>query len=254
MINPDPTGPISKDITSLELSSQNPNSIQSMFGAIAGKYDLANTVLSMGIHHIWKNALVRKSGAKAGNDILDCATGTGDLAFRFESAIEFRGSVIGCDFCEPMLKIARTKAAQLNSKVSFVEADAMDLPFEDSRFDIASISFGIRNIKDTTQALSELGRVVKPGGKVLLLEFGQPKSQLMTKLFGFYSNTILPRLGGWISGQSQAYRYLQTSSSSFPCGEDFLNIARSTEKFSHLEYRAFQNGIAYLYCLERNQF
>ena len=234
-----------------QLTPQNPSSIQQMFGAIAGKYDLANTVLSMGIHHLWKKILVRKSGAKPGNDILDCATGTGDLAFRFESVLQGQGSVIGSDFCEPMLEVARAKGAQQGSKVSFVVADAMKLPFENSKFDIASISFGIRNIKDTMQALNELGRVVKPGGRVLVLEFGQPKSQFMAKLFGFYSNSVLPRLGGWISGQSQAYRYLQTSSATFPCGEDFLNMARSTGKFSKLEYRTFQNGIAYLYCLER---
>ncbi|MEO5970498.1 MAG: bifunctional demethylmenaquinone methyltransferase/2-methoxy-6-polyprenyl-1,4-benzoquinol methylase UbiE [Bdellovibrionia bacterium] len=234
-----------------QLTPQNPNSIQNMFGAIAGKYDLANTVLSMGIHHLWKNALVRKSGAKPGDNILDCATGTGDLAFRFEAVLRGQGSVVGSDFCEPMLEIARAKATQQGSKASFVVADAMKLPFENSKFDIASISFGIRNIKDTTQALNELGRVVKPGGRVLVLEFGQPKSTLMANLFGFYSNSVLPRLGGWISGQSQAYRYLQTSSSTFPCGEDFLNIARSTGKFTKLDYRTFQNGIAYLYCLER---
>lgn len=237
--------------TQRHLSPQNPHSIQAMFGAIAGKYDLANTVLSMGIHHIWKKTLVRKSGAKPGQHILDCATGTGDLAFRFEAAIQGRGSVIGSDFCEPMLKVARAKGTKQGSKATFVAADAMKLPFEDSSFDIASISFGIRNIKDVAQALNELGRVVKPGGRVLVLEFGQPKSKLMGKLFGFYSNSVLPRLGGWVSGQTQAYRYLQTSSAVFPCGEDFLRIARTTGKFSQLEYRTFQNGIAYLYCLNR---
>lgn len=233
-----------------QVSPQNPNSIQAMFGAIAGKYDLANTVLSMGIHHLWKRTLIRKSGAQPGNHILDCATGTGDLAFRFEAAIRGQGSVTGSDFCEPMLEVARTKGLQQGSKVSFVVADAMKLPFEDSRFDIASISFGIRNIKNTAQALSELGRVVRPGGRVLVLEFGQPKTKLMARLFGFYSNSVLPRLGGWISGQSQAYRYLQTSSATFPCGDEFLSIARSTGRFSRAEYRTFQNGIAYLYCLE----
>ena len=282
-----------------QLTPQNPNSIQQMFGAIAGKYDLANTVLSMGIHHSWKRALVRQSGIKPGDSILDCATGTGDLAFRFEAALQsagsrssegargsgssegargsgssegargsdgsegargsgsseisqgLQGSVVGSDFCEPMLEVARIKAAKQGSKVSFVAADAMNLPFEDSKFDIASISFGIRNVKDAAQGLSELGRVVKPGGRVLVLEFGQPQSRIMAGLFGFYSSWVLPRLGGWISGESAAYGYLQTSSATFPCGEGFLDLARSTGRFSRVEYRTFQYGIAFLYCLER---
>jgi demethylmenaquinone methyltransferase/2-methoxy-6-polyprenyl-1,4-benzoquinol methylase len=233
-------------------SAENPNSIQQMFGAIAGRYDLANTVLSMGIHHSWKKTLVRESGAGPGQAILDCATGTGDLAFLFEMTTRGQASVVGSDFCEPMLEVAKRKAVAKGSQVHFQVADAMELPFDDSRFDVASISFGIRNVKDTRQALGELGRVVKPGGRIMVLEFGQPKSQIMASLFGFYSNQVLPRIGGWISGQSQAYQYLQISSASFPCGEKFLDIARSTERFSRVTYRTFQGGIAYLYTLTRN--
>ncbi len=234
-----------------QLTAQNPRSIQNMFGVISKKYDLANSILSFGIHHIWKNKLIRKSQIKPGNQILDCATGTGDLAFLFEKKLKGKGQVIGTDFCEPMLEVAREKAKRKKSSTQFQFADVMNLPFKDQQFDIASISFGIRNVQDTQKALSELGRVVKPGGRVLILEFGQPHVSWMNKVFGTYSNLILPKIGGWISGNPEAYRYLQVSSASFPCREQFIEIAKSTGKFQKFEYLSFQWGIAYLYILKR---
>jgi demethylmenaquinone methyltransferase / 2-methoxy-6-polyprenyl-1,4-benzoquinol methylase len=233
------------------IAAKDPQSIQSMFGKISTQYDLANSVLSFGIHHLWKKTLVRKSLAKPGYHILDCATGTGDLAFLFEKRIRGHGQVIGSDFCEPMLEVARQKVQDKHSKVKFEFQDVTNLTYPNDSFDIASISFGIRNVKDTQKALSELGRVVKPGGRVLVLEFGQPQSKIMATLFRFYSRFILPTLGGWISGQPQAYRYLETSSSIFPCGANFLEIAKATGKFKKLSYSTFQGGIAYLYELGR---
>jgi demethylmenaquinone methyltransferase/2-methoxy-6-polyprenyl-1,4-benzoquinol methylase len=234
-----------------ELTAQNPDSIQNMFGVISEKYDLANSVLSFGIHHRWKKKLVRAAQVEAGNQILDCATGTGDLAFLFEAALKGTGKVFGSDFCEPMLEKARLKAAKIHSQVQFEFADVMNLQYADHQFDIASISFGIRNVKDTKRALSELGRVVKPGGRLLVLEFGQPQSKVMGALFNFYSQMVLPKIGGWISGQPQAYRYLQTSSAAFPCGQEFLNLAKSTGRYSSLQVVPIQTGIAYLYILTR---
>lgn len=234
-----------------QLTAQNPKSIQQMFGVISKKYDLANSVLSFGIHHLWKNTLVKKSGLKAGDHVLDCATGTGDLAFLFEKKLKGTGQVVGTDFCEPMLDVARAKASQRSSKIRFETADVMALPYADSSFDLATISFGIRNVQDTQKALSELGRVVKPGGRVLVLEFGQPKSLFMEKSYRFYSTRVLPFIGGIISGQRQAYQYLQTSSAAYPCADEFLAIARKTGKFEKLSWTCFQSGIAYLYLLER---
>ena len=235
-----------------QLTAQNPSSIQKMFGKISPKYDLANSILSFGIHHRWKKQLVRLSEAKMGDAVLDCATGTGDLAFLFEKRLKKTGEVIGSDFCAPMLEVARQKAIKKKSGVQFEPADVTNLPYRDERFDIASISFGIRNVSDPEKALAELGRVVKSGGRILILEFGQPRSALMASLYGFYSNQVLPRLGGLISGQPQAYRYLQTSSAQFPCGDDFLAIARSMSCFGKARYIPFQGGIAYLYILERS--
>jgi demethylmenaquinone methyltransferase/2-methoxy-6-polyprenyl-1,4-benzoquinol methylase len=235
-----------------ELAAQNPQSIQKMFGVISKKYDLANSVLSFGIHHLWKNTLIRKSGLKTGDRVLDCATGTGDLAFLFEKKLNGSGQVIGTDFCEPMLGVAREKAKAKSSHAIFEAADVMNLPFQNGEFDIASISFGIRNVQDTSKALFELGRVVKPGGRVLVLEFGQPRSGMIQWAYEFYSRSILPLIGGWISGQPQAYRYLQTSSAAYPCRDEFLEIAKKTGHFAKMRWMQFQSGIAYLYILERS--
>ncbi len=234
-----------------ELSAKDPSSIQQMFGMISGKYDLANTVMSFGIHHLWKRRLISESHLESGNRILDCASGTGDLAFLFEKALQGTGQVTGTDFCEPMLEVARAKAKKQDSKVRFEWADVMNLPYQDHQFDIASISFGIRNVKDPVQALSELGRVVKPGGKVLILEFGQPKALFFAKAYEAYSKLLLPVLGGWVSGEPSAYRYLQTSSSLFPCGSEFLKLAHASGKFSEYRCIPFQLGITYLYVLDR---
>lgn len=241
------------------LSPRNPTSIQEMFGTISRHYDRVNSILSFGIHHLWKKRLIRESGIMPGNRVLDCATGTGDLAFLFEKKLRGTGEVTGSDFCEPMLEVARTRAKRFGSKVRFEQADVMNLPYRDGSFDIASISFGIRNVQDPRRALAELGRVVKPGGKVLVLEFGQPHSWLMAMLFGFYSNWILPWLGGWISGQRKAYQYLNTSSATFPCRQAFVQIAHDTGQFSgetsetsnSRPWISFQGGIAYLYVLRK---
>ena len=149
-----------------KLTAQNPQSIQHMFSVISKRYDLANSILSLGIHHIWKKRLIRESQIRAGQKALDCATGTGDLAFLFEKKLKKTGQVIGSDFCESMLEVAHQRAQRSQSQVKFEVADVMNLPYADASFDVASISFGIRNTQNTQKALSELGRVVKPGGRV----------------------------------------------------------------------------------------
>lgn len=227
---------------------RNPEKIRSMFSKVAGKYDLANTVLSLGIHHIWRKQLVQWSGAKAGDRVLDCATGTGDLAIEFKKAVG-AGDVVGTDFCKEMLEPAPEKAKKKALDIYFEQADVLDLPYEDNVFDIASISFGIRNVADPQKALKELARVVKPGGQVMILEFGQPDLPVFAGIYNFYSKNILPKIGGLVTGEGKAYEYLQDSSAEFPCKDGFIAWAKDTGVFSRTEYKTLTGGIAYIYKL-----
>lgn len=227
---------------------RNPEKIRSMFSKVAGKYDLANSVLSMGIHHLWRKQLVSWSGATQGESVLDCATGTGDLAIEFKRTVK-DGEVIGTDFCKEMLIPAPDKAKAKNLEIHFEQADVLALPYEDNRFDISSISFGIRNVANPKQALMELARVTKPGGRIMILEFGQPQNKAFAGVYNFYSKNILPKIGGAITGDTEAYQYLQDSSAEFPCATGFLDWADETECFSRTEYRSLTGGIAYMYKL-----
>lgn len=221
--------------------------VRSMFSQIASRYDLANNVLSGGVHHLWRTKLVDWSGAKPGDKILDCATGTGDLAIEFKSVVGPAGKVTGTDFCEEMMIPAPAKAAGRGLEISFSQADVTALPFADAEFDISSISFGIRNVNDPGKGISELARVVKPGRKVMILEFGQPRSAGFAQAYKLYSEKVLPVLGGWITGQKSAYEYLQNSSAAFPCREEFVALMRSTGRFSSIEYVPVTFGVAYIY-------
>lgn len=221
--------------------------VHTMFSQIAGRYDLANNVLSGGIHHLWRQTLVDWSEAKPGYKILDCATGTGDLALEFKSVVGPKGEVTGTDFCEEMLESAPKKAHLRGLEIRFSQADVMNLPFADNSFDISSISFGIRNVADAQKGISELARVVRPGGYVMVLEFGQPKQELFAKAYNLYSTKLLPKIGGLLTGQKSAYEYLQTSAAQFPCREDFVELMRSTKRFGNIQYRPVTFGIAYIY-------
>lgn len=231
-------------------SAKNPESIRKMFGSIAGAYDPTNTVLSLGIHKLWKKTLVKKSSARVGDRILDCATGTGDLAFEFERTLGKNCEIVATDFCPEMLEVAQKKAKSASSQIQFSVADATHLPFSDRSFDVATISFGIRNTPSPEKTLSEMARVLRPGGRVMVLEFGKPRSSFVKAAFSWYSKKVLPVLGGWMSGQPEAYRYLEASSAEFPAAEDFLELARRSAPFSECSYQTFHGGIAYLYTLK----
>lgn len=226
---------------------KDPARIQSMFAKVAPKYDQANTVLSAGIHHLWRKKLVRWANVRAGDSILDCATGTGDLALEFKAAFP-EATVTGTDFCQEMLDHAPLKAKNLGLEAKFLWADATNLPFPDQTFNVVTISFGIRNVVDPGRALREMHRVLKPGGRLLVLEFGQPEIPVFKNAYRFYSEKVLPTIGGWVTGQKEAYRYLQTSSSEFPCGQRFVSeLLSPAGAFEKIEYRALTGGIAYLY-------
>lgn len=227
--------------------SPNPETIRHMFSKVAANYDKANSVLSVGIHHLWRKKLVKWSGAKAGQAVLDCATGTGDLAIEFKKAVGQNGKVVGTDFCAEMLIPAPGKAKAAGLDIEFAQADVTQLSYADASFDISSISFGIRNVGDPVKGLSELARVVKPGGYVMVLEFGQVDLPVFGPLYNFYSNKVLPTIGGWVTGQKDAYEYLQKSSAAFPCREDFVALMKQTGRIDKVEYKSLTGGIAYIY-------
>src|SRR5258708_6925906 len=173
-------------------SGPDPQRIRAMFASIAGRYDRANQVISGGVHHLWRRAAVRYSGASEGDRVLDCATGTGDLAIAFRKVVGTSGSVTGTDFVPEMIGMARQKSPDIEFEV----ADVTKLPYADGTFDIASISFGIRNVGDPARGIAELARVVRNGGRVVILEFGQPRSRAFGAFYNLYRKRFLPRLGG----------------------------------------------------------
>jgi demethylmenaquinone methyltransferase/2-methoxy-6-polyprenyl-1,4-benzoquinol methylase len=219
--------------------------VRTMFARIAPRYDLANEVLSFGIHRLWRRAAVRLSGAREGEAILDCATGTGDLALAFKRRIGSGGTVIGTDFCPEMLAPAPDKARRAGLDVRFEVADAMALPYRDASFDVASIAFGIRNVDDPLKCLRELSRVVKPGGRVVVLEFGQPTG-VFGRLFRLYSH-LMPRIGALLTGQREAYEYLPRTAAAFPAGDRFLALMREAGTFSTQFARPLTFGTAFVY-------
>lgn len=219
--------------------------VRAMFASIAPNYDRTNTALSLGVHHLWRSITVRESGAKPGDAVLDCATGTGDLAIAFKKTVG-SGRVVGTDFCADMLSFAPGKAKAMGLDIAFDVADAMDLPYDDDTFDIASISFGIRNVDDPARCLSEMARVVRPGGRVVVLEFGQPKG-IMGLSYRWYSRHVIPVVGKMLTGNREAYAYLPETAAAFPCREAFLDLMRGTNRFASVRYRELTGGIAFVY-------
>lgn len=217
--------------------------VREMFSSIARRYDVTNVVLSFGVDRWWRHLTVTAAGVGPGMRVLDCATGTGDLALAFRRT---GASVVGTDFCAPMLVPAREKARAAGLDVTFEVADALALPYPDASFDVTSISFGIRNVDDPVQCLREMGRVVKPGGKVLVLEFGQPRG-LWGALYRLYSRVVMPAIGGLLTGNKAAYQYLPRTAAAFPAGEKFVELMDRSGAFSAHEARPLTGGIAWLY-------
>lgn len=227
-------------VSSSKYNGPEPAKIRDMFRSISGKYDRANSVLSVGIHHLWRRRAVERAGVRPGDRVLDCATGTGDLAIAFKQA---GADVIGTDFVPEMLEVARRKT----DAVKFETADVTKLGYADNSFDIASISFGIRNVDDPSKGISEMTRVVRSGGRVIVLEFGQPSNRTFGALYDFYRSKVLPRIGGAVTGRREAYEYLERSASKFPCGDAFVELMRSSGQFASVDYEPLSFGIAYLY-------
>ena len=200
------------------MSKPDPDAVRATFTRVARRYDLANHMLSGGIDFSWRRRLVRLANTGSCSSILDLATGSGDVVFALERGLESSPEIIGLDFCEPMLTQARKKRDELKlnaDKFPFVVGDCLDLPFSDDKFDLVTISFGLRNLADREKGLSEIYRVLKPGGRLIVLEFSQPY-WWFRPFYYFYLRLILPWLARLVTGDREAYLYLGTSISNFP--------------------------------------
>ncbi len=221
--------------------------VRDMFGEIAPKYDRMNHLLSMNVDRYWRWKAVRKLAPNRTDPILDVCSGTGDLAFSFHKYTDGQVPIIGSDFCYEMLEVGREKADKTKRDVSFVEADAQNLPFETDKFQVVSAAFGLRNVANTDLGLQEMTRVCKPGGKVAILEFSIPRYQPVKGMYGWYFKNVLPRIGQMLArNDANAYNYLPDSVGEFPCYEKLtermLAAGLSTAKFFPLTF-----GIATLY-------
>jgi demethylmenaquinone methyltransferase/2-methoxy-6-polyprenyl-1,4-benzoquinol methylase len=208
--------------------------VRAMFSAIARRYDLLNTLLSFGLHKRWKRYAVQLVAPPPGGAALDVCCGTGDLAFLLRRRVGPAGRVVGVDFAEPMVRLARQRAAGRRG-LWFVQGDAEALPLPEAAFDVATVGFGIRNVGRVPRALRELWRVLKPGGRLVVLEFSQPRSRLFGALYGLYSH-LIPWLGRGLSRHPDAYRYLTTSIRGWPAQEAFSGMLRQAG-FSEVRYR-----------------
>lgn len=218
--------------------------IQRMFAEVAPGYDRANRALSLGIDVLWRRRTVRTVDVQPGERGLDVCSGTGDLCFALQRA---GAHMIGADFCAPMLVRTHQKGGAGGDRPEFLAADAMQLPFADDRFGFATVAFGIRNVADPVVALREMARVVRPGGRVVVLEFCKPRVPVFAQLYRFYFGRVLPRLGKWISGvRNDAYRYLHDSVQAFPEREQFLSLMRDAGLEAPRQ-RLLTGGIAAIY-------
>ena len=222
-----------------------------MFDAIAPRYDLLNHVLSAGMDRGWRNRAIDALGLTQQARVLDVCTGTGDLALA--AADRHQGaSVIGVDFAAEMLRLGlnKVRAASLDSRIRLVRGDAARIPVADATCDAATIGFGIRNVAEPERALAEIARVLKPGGRLAILEFGQPRIPGIRTLYSWYFRYLLPLVGRLVSRHQSAYSYLPASVGTFPPPAEFAKILAATG-FSHVQAVPLTFGIVYLFTAQR---
>ncbi|MBY6187330.1 bifunctional demethylmenaquinone methyltransferase/2-methoxy-6-polyprenyl-1,4-benzoquinol methylase UbiE [Marinobacter hydrocarbonoclasticus] len=222
--------------------------VADVFHSVASKYDLMNDLMSFGVHRYWKRFTIECAAARPGMKVLDLAGGTGDLTAKFSHLVGETGEVVLADINDSMLKVGRAKLHDLGvvGNVSYVQANAEALPFPDNHFDIITIAFGLRNVTEKEKALRSMQRILKPGGKLLVLEFSKPQNAVMQKAYDFYSFQVIPRMGSMVAGDAESYRYLSESIRMHPDQETLKQLMLDAG-FDQADYVNMTNGVVALH-------
>ncbi|MFT6193853.1 MAG: demethylmenaquinone methyltransferase/2-methoxy-6-polyprenyl-1,4-benzoquinol methylase [Cognaticolwellia sp.] len=222
--------------------------VASVFHSVAQQYDVMNDLMSFGIHRLWKRFTIDASGVRPGNKVLDLAGGTGDLTAKFSQLVGREGKVILADINSSMLNVGRDKLRDLGlvQNIEYVQVNAQYLPFEDNTFDIVTIAFGLRNVTDKDMALRSMYRVLKPGGRLLVLEFSKPEHELINKAYDFYSFNILPKIGELVAKDGDSYQYLAESIRMHP-DQETLKTMMDTAGFEQTSFKNLTGGVVALH-------
>ncbi len=228
--------------------SQKAEKVAEVFHSVAARYDIMNDVLSGGMHRLWKRFTIELSGVRHGNKVLDIAGGTGDLSRKFSSLVGPSGEVVLADINASMLKVGRDRLLDkgVASNIRFVQADAEKLPFPDNYFDVVTIAFGLRNVTHKEDALRSMLRVLKPGGRLLVLEFSKPSNPLLSKFYDAYSFKFMPLAGKLITDDADSYRYLAESIRMHP-DQDTLKAMMNEAGFERVTFHNMTGGIVALH-------
>jgi demethylmenaquinone methyltransferase / 2-methoxy-6-polyprenyl-1,4-benzoquinol methylase len=222
--------------------------VADVFHSVAGRYDLLNDILSGGVHRLWKRFTIELSGVRTGNKVLDIAGGTGDLSYKFSRIVGPEGLVVLADINESMLRVGRDRLTDRGVSGNLVvsQADAQYLPFPDNTFDCITIAFGLRNVTDKDLALRSMLRVLKPGGRLLVLEFSKPKSELLGKVYDTYSFKLLPMIGKVVTNDADSYAYLAESIRMHP-DQKTLKGMMEEAGFANCDFHNLTGGIVALH-------
>lgn len=222
--------------------------VADVFHSVAGKYDMMNDLMSGGIHRLWKRFTIEVSGVRAGHKVLDIAGGTGDLSYKFARLVGPQGLVVLADINDSMLKVGRDRLTDrgISGNLVVSQADAQQLPFPDNTFDCITIAFGLRNVTDKDMALRSMLRVLKPGGRLLVLEFSKPQHSILSKAYDTYSFRVLPLMGKLVANDADSYSYLAESIRMHP-DQDTLKKMMQDAGFSNCDFHNLTGGIVALH-------